>query len=68
MRRRRAGSAVDSDALLAHIKKHPGQKGEHIAAALGTTTGAMRPVMKKLIEAKQVRTQGQRRGMTYTAK
>ena len=65
--KRRAGGGVDTEALLAHIKAHPGQRGEGIAAALGTTTGAMRPVMKKLIESKQVKTKGQRRGMTYAA-
>ena len=62
---KRRGTAVDADALLAHIKKHPGQSGERIAAALGTTTVAMRPVMKELIAAKRVKTRGERRGMRY---
>ena len=64
---KRRGRAVDAEALLAHIKKHPGQSGEHIAAALGTTTVAIRPVMKELIAAKKVKTKGERRGMRYDA-
>lgn len=64
-------SSVDlqamSDALLAHVKAHPGQRGEQIAAALNTDVGTMRKPMKLLIAQKLVKTQGQRRGMTYSA-
>jgi hypothetical protein len=56
-----------SDALLAHVKANPGQRGEQIAAALGTDVGTMRKPMKLLIAKKLVKTAGQRRGMTYTA-
>lgn len=52
--------------LLAHIKAHPGQRGEQIAAALKTTVATMRKPMKLLIAKKLVKTQGQRRGMTYS--
>ena len=57
--------AALSDQLLAHVKANPGQRGEQIAAALKTDVGTIRPTMHKLIAAKQVRTEGQRRGMTY---
>ena len=56
-----------SDSLLAHVKANPGQRGKQIAAALSTDVGTMRGPMKALIAAKQVRTEGQRRGMTYFA-
>jgi hypothetical protein len=49
------------------VRSNPGQRGEQIAAALAADTKAIRPVMKKLIAAGKVRTEGQRRGMTYTA-
>lgn len=51
--------------LLSHVRSNPGQRGEQIAAALGTDVGTMRGPMKGLIAVKQVRTEGQRRGMTY---
>ena len=54
-----------SDALLAHVKANPGQRGEIIAAALRTDVGTMRKPMKNLIAKKLIKTQGQRRGMTY---
>lgn len=56
-----------SDALLAHVKANPGQRGEIIAAALGTDVGTMRKPMKLLIAKRLVKTAGQRRGMTYMA-
>jgi hypothetical protein len=64
-RARRSGSAVDADALLEHGRKHPGQRGEQIAAAPGLDTVAMRRVMHELIAAKKVKTKAQRRGMSY---
>jgi hypothetical protein len=72
-RRRKGGkrTAADlgemRDALLAHVKANPGARGEQIAAALGTDVGTMRLPMRKLIAERLVRTQGQRRGMTYYA-
>ena len=57
--------AVEPKAILAHLAKHPGSSGEDIAAALGTDTKGLRPTMKKLIDAGQVRTKGKARGMRY---
>lgn len=67
--RARAGAprADLSEALLTYVRNNPGQRGEQIASALGTDTGAMRPSMKRLIADGKVTTAGQRRGMTYSA-
>ena len=56
-----------AEALLAYVRSNPGQRGEQIAAALGTDANTMRPAMKRLISAGKVATEGQRRGMTYAA-
>jgi hypothetical protein len=61
-----ARRAVDAETILAHVQAHPGQRGEQIAAALGTESNTMRPVMRRLIEEGKIRTQGERRGMTYS--
>jgi hypothetical protein len=69
--RRSLGAAVDkeelAETLLAHVQQHSGQRGEEIAAALGTDTKTIRPAMHKLIEEKKVKTRGERRGMQYFA-
>ena len=63
------GGRVDhekmGERLLAHVKSNPGQRGEQIAAAVGSDVNTIRPAMKKLIAAKKVKTKGQRRGMYY---
>lgn len=64
-RSRRAPAEDLSERLLSHVKSHPGQRGEEIAAALGTDTYSMRPSMKRLIESGKVRTEGKNRGMRY---
>lgn len=66
---RRSASEIGdlADALLNYVRSNPGQRGEQIAAALATDTKTIRPVMKRLIGAGKIATEGQRRGMTYTA-
>jgi hypothetical protein len=61
--RRRAVGPVEASALLAHIQAHPGQRGEEIAAALGTETKTMRAGHPPgLIDEKRVKTKGQAEG------
>ena len=69
-RHRRTPGEIESlgAELLAYIAKHPGQRGEQIAAALDTTVSTMRKPMLALIAAKRIGTKGQRRGMTYFPK
>lgn len=68
-RGRRAAAAPEDLAgkLLSYVRSNPGQRGEQISAALGTDTTTMRPVMKRLIAEGKVETEGQKRGMTYSA-
>jgi hypothetical protein len=63
----RRGTHDLAEALLAHVRAHSGQRGEQIAAALGTDVVAMRPTMKALIAENKVKTRGERRGMQYFA-
>jgi hypothetical protein len=56
-----------AEAVLAHVKAYSGQRGEQIAAALGTDTKTMRPVMHALIAERKITTRGERRGMQYFA-
>lgn len=65
--RARPANAVEPEALLAFVQQHPGLRGEQIAAELGTETKVMRPVMRRLIDERRIKTRGERRGMTYTA-
>lgn len=66
---KRSSAGVDEigERLLAHIEKHPGQRADQIAKAMRSEAMTIRLPMKKLIVAKKVKTQGQRRGMTYAA-
>jgi hypothetical protein len=66
-RRSAGGSSVDEATLLTYVENNPGSRGEQIAAALGTDTKSVRPVMQRLIADRKVKTRGQRRGMTYAA-
>ena len=63
----RSTSSVDPGAILAYVRKNPGQRGEHIAAGLATDTKALRGPMKRLIDERKIKTKGERRGMQYWA-
>lgn len=64
---RRAAAAISEEALLSHVRQHPGQRGEEIARVFGTDTASVRPVMKGLIQKGLVRAEGQARATSYAA-
>src|SRR5262245_26439291 len=64
--RRFASDNLPED-LLTYVRNNPGQRGEQIAKALGTDAVTIRPAMKQLINAGKITTEGQKRGMTYSA-
>jgi predicted HTH transcriptional regulator len=68
-RARRSAHEIEdlAEQLLEYVRSNPGQRGEEIAAAMATDSATIRPVMKKLIAAGKVTTEGQKRGMTYSA-
>jgi hypothetical protein len=54
--------------LLAYVKKNSGQRIEQIATGLSVTTGDLALPAKKLLAEKKLKTAGQKRGTTYSAK
>jgi predicted ArsR family transcriptional regulator len=53
--------------LLTFVKANPGQRADQIAGAIGSDVKTIRLPMQKLLASRKVKTQGQRRGMTYYA-
>jgi hypothetical protein len=54
--------------VLGYIRKNPGQRAEQIAAGMSTTTKELARPISMLLADKAVKTQGVKRGTTYTAK
>ena len=52
--------------VLAYLKSNPGSAAADVADALGTDTASLRPVIKELVEAKQVKRTGVARGTRYS--
>ena len=63
----RAAAAVDPGAVFTYVKNNPGSSGEQIADEMATDTATLRPVMRELIEAGQVKATGKARGTRYAA-
>ncbi len=68
VRRRSGGLAPDPDKVLAYLGKHPGARGEEIAAQLGTDTGTLRPVLHRLRDDGKIVVEGKARATTYSTK
>jgi predicted ArsR family transcriptional regulator len=51
--------------LLDYVRANPGSRADQIAKALGTTPDKMRKSMQALLDSKQVKRSGVRRGTTY---
>lgn len=57
--------AAAAEALLQYIREQPGQRMELIAKAMGTSTKDLTLPIKKLLQAKKIRVEGQKRATTY---
>jgi hypothetical protein len=56
-----------ADAFLAYVKANPGQRLEEIGKGLGVATKGLKLPVIKLVQARAVRTEGQKRGTKYFA-
>lgn len=57
--------AQQSRRLREHVQKHPGERMEQIATALGSSTKDLRRPMQQLIDEGAVRREGERRASRY---
>jgi hypothetical protein len=68
-RDRRSGKQIDvlQDRFVDYVRNNPGKGMEQIAAAIKSTTNQLRFPVMKLLEARKIKTTGQRRGTKYQA-
>jgi hypothetical protein len=68
-RERRSAESVQAtaDAFLTYVKANEGQRLEQISAGMGVASKELKLPVIKLLEAKAVRTEGQKRGTMYFA-
>ena len=57
--------AKTAEAVLAYVKAHAGQRLEEIGRGMKAATKHLKLPIAKLMEAKQLRTEGQKRGTKY---
>jgi hypothetical protein len=69
-RAKRTSADVDATAaaLLAYVAANEGQSIEQIGKGMGVATKELKLPVIKLVEAKKLKTKGQRRGTKYLAK
>jgi hypothetical protein len=53
--------------LLDYVASHPGERIEQIAKGMGESSKELKLPVQKLLAAKSMRTEGQKRGTTYFA-
>jgi hypothetical protein len=58
---------AEPKSVVDYLSKHPGSSGEDIARALASDTRTLRPTIKKLIDAGEVKANGRARGTRYFA-
>lgn len=58
--------AAHAETILAYVKKHPGERSEQITEGTEIKSKLVRKTLATLRAEKQVKTKGQRRGMTYS--
>jgi DNA-binding GntR family transcriptional regulator len=68
IRRKSGAVAPDPEKVLAYLAKHPGSRGEEIAAEFGTDTGTLRPVLHRLRDDGNIKVQGKARATSYSAR
>ena len=61
----RPTGTIDPGAVLVYVRNNPGSSGEQIAEEMATDTATLRPVLREMIEAGQVKTSGRARGTRY---
>jgi hypothetical protein len=61
----RPTATIDPGAVLVYVRNNPGSSGEQIAEEMATDTATLRPVLREMIEAGQVKTSGRARGTRY---
>ena len=66
-RRSPEGVAALGETVLAHVRANPGQRLEEIGRELGMPTKELKRPIPNLMEAGELRTEGQKRGTKYFA-
>lgn len=51
--------------VLGYVKKHPGQRSEHVRAALGMLRPTMTDAIRRLVAEKKIRTKGEKRATEF---
>jgi hypothetical protein len=63
------GSAADGpDAILAYVRRHPGERSENVRSAVGLSRGQMQNAVKKLLATGKLKAEGERRATRYYAR